>query len=267
MITDKIALKGAREETHAAVQLIAIVPRNLLTPDPTDGSASLIWDDTLSMLTTELIDGFRIAFELITQEIHIYKGTSNISTLTTIDNTFDQVYENLKKALSEQGLDGGKLKKELPYELPESVMQLGTPFKKQNEEALSTLTQLYTMTSETLQEVFSSISSASDIRCWPHHYDLATLVTIVEHTDPEEAKSIGFGFSPGDGGYEEPYFYLTPWPYPSKESLYEIEQPAFWNMEGWVGGVLKANDLNDGNAKAILLDFFKNGDNQLKEIL
>ena len=267
MIKDKAFLKAAREETHSAVQLIAMVPRHLLPADPSDSTASLIWDDARGMFTTQVVEGHRVAYEFVTQEIHIYMGTKVVSTLETIGNTFDQVLDNLKTALNSQGLDGNKLKKELPYELPESVMQKGEPFVKQNEEALSNLKELYALTSKSFQSVFGKIPAASEIRCWPHHYDLATLVTIVAHDDPEEAKSIGFGFSPGDGGYDEPYFYLTPWPYPSMDSLYNLTAPAFWNMEGWTGGVLKAGDLNTANAETTIFDFFENGYHKLKEIL
>ena len=266
-IENKTTLKAAREETHAAVQLIAMVPRHLLPADPTDSTASLIWDDKLNMLTTQEVDGYKVAFEFATQEIHIYKRDSREVTLATIGNTFEQVFENLIQKLISIGLSGDFLKRDLPYELPESVMQHGQPFKKQEAEALTILTELYATTSKVLQEVFSSVSSASEIRCWPHHYDLATLVTLVKHENPEEAKSIGFGFSPGDGGYDEPYFYLTPWPYPSTEKLYEIRKPAFWNTEGWTGGVLKASDLNSANAETTIFDFFENGYHKLKEIL
>lgn len=266
-ITDKTSLKAAREETHAAVQLIAMVPRHLLDADPTDSSASLIWDDKLNTLTTQVVGGHRVAFEFATQEIHIHKGRDIVSTIATIGNTYDQVFDDLKSGLNSRGLDGNKLKKELPYELPESVVKLGNPFEKQDSEALNTLKELYALTSKTLHSVFSNIASASEVRCWPHHYDLATLVTLVEHEDPEKAKSIGFGFSPGDGGYDEPYFYLTPWPYPAIESLYKLEQPAFWNTDRWTGGVLKASDLNSTNAQTTIVDFFENGYHKLKEIL
>lgn len=267
MIKDRVSLKAAREETHSAVQLITMVPRHLLPADPTDSSASLIWDDEMGMFTTQVVEGYRVAYEFSTQEIHIYKGAEVVSKLETIGKTFNQVFDNLKTVLNNQGLDGNKLKKELPYELPASVMQNGAPFEKQDSEALVSLTDLYSSTSKTLQSIFSKIPAASEIRCWPHHYDLATLVAIVAHDDPEEAKSIGFGFSPGDGGFDEPYFYLTPWPYPAMDSLYSLTAPAFWNTEGWTGGVLKAGDLNTTNAETTIFDFFENGYHKLKEII
>jgi hypothetical protein len=267
MTTDKTSLKAAREETHSAVQLMAMVPRHLLSLDPTDSSASLIWDDASGMLTTQVVADYKVAYAFATQEMLLFRGTGQVSTLKTIGHTFDQVFDNLKTLLNSQGLEGDKLKKELPYELPASVVQKGHPFEKQNGEALSSLQEFYAMTSKTLQSVFGKIATASEIRCWPHHYDLATLVTIVAHEDPEEAKTIGFGFSPGDGGYDEPYFYLTPWPYPATEQLYKLTPPAFWNTEGWTGGVLKASDLNNANAESTILAFFENGYHKLKEIL
>jgi hypothetical protein len=267
MNKDKASLKAAREETHAAVQLIAMVPRHLLAADPTDSSASLIWDDELKMLRSQEVYGFIIAYEFSTQEIHIHKDSSHVIGVPTIGRSFEEVLEDLKNTLTDLGLKGDLLKEELPYELPESIVKLGNPFVKQDSEALEALTELYSLTSKLLQKAFGSVSAASEIRCWPHHYDLATLVTVIAHEDPEKAKSIGFGFSPGDGGYDEPYFYLTPWPYPPTEKLYEIRKPAFWNTEGWTGGVLKASDLNETNAETTIFDFFENGYHKLTEIL
>lgn len=76
---------------------------------------------------------------------------------------------------------------------------------------------------------------ASDLQLWPHHLDLATLVTVIPHDDPEHASSVGFGFSLGDGGIDEPYFYVTPWPAPERPVELRLGR---WNTHDWVGAVL-----------------------------
>lgn len=42
-------------------------------------------------------------------------------------------------------------------------------------------------------------------RCWPHHFDLAVLFSL-EAGDPETARSIVVGVSPGDASFNMPYF-------------------------------------------------------------
>lgn len=41
---------------------------------------------------------------------------------------------------------------------------------------------------------------------WPHHFDLGGVIALGGQ------REIGIGLSPGDGTYDEPYFYVTPYP-------------------------------------------------------
>jgi len=86
-------------------------------------------------------------------------------------------------------------------------------------------------------------ASASAVRCWPHHFDVASLITLEASAAAEEARSIGVGFSPGDGSYDQPYFYVTPWPYPEIANLPPLAEGAEWHRSGWTGAVLSAERL------------------------
>lgn len=81
------------------------------------------------------------------------------------------------------------------------------------------------------------------VRCWPHHFDLAALF-VLEEGDPETARSIGVGLSPGDGSFAEPYFYCSPYPAPATDRLSELLEPLFWNREGFVSVILRGSTLN-----------------------
>ena len=93
------------------------------------------------------------------------------------------------------------------------------------------------------------------MRCWPHHFDVASLITLDAGADAEEARTIGVGFSPGDGSYDQPYFYVTPWPYPEADDLPSLAGGAHWHTEGWIGAVLTAERVisvpADGQRRAI----------------
>ena len=80
------------------------------------------------------------------------------------------------------------------------------------------------------------------MRCWPHHFDLATLVSVPGGA-PGDARTIGVGLSPGDGSYAEPYFYVTPWPSPDSPALPELPAGADWHRTGWFGAVLTATAI------------------------
>ena len=265
-ITDKAKLEEAREETHKAVQLVSMVPRCLLEPDPTDVSASLNWDKKLEMLVSQEVQGIVAGFEFADQILCLGKDGKEIERIQTVGNTYEQLFQKLKNALTDHGLNGEALRMDLPYDLPGPVERRGVPFQQQDPGALNVLSSLFSFTSSVLQNIFAPVEEASAVTCWPHHYDLATLLTLVPDEDFEKTKSIGFGFSPGDGNYDEPYFYLTPWPYPATHQLYTLKPPAFWNTEGWVGGVLKVADLKAYDAKQVVIDYFKEGFDKLKVI-
>jgi hypothetical protein len=45
--------------------------------------------------------------------------------------------------------------------------------------------------------------TASDVRCWPHHFDLATLISFPTR-ETDVTGYVGAGLSPGDEYYNEP---------------------------------------------------------------
>ena len=44
----------------------------------------------------------------------------------------------------------------------------------------------------------------------------------------ESARTIGVGLSPGDENISEPYFYVTPWPYPPPAKLPKLPEIGAW---------------------------------------
>ncbi|MFQ5529020.1 MAG: hypothetical protein ACE5FP_01600 [Gemmatimonadota bacterium] len=87
--------------------------------------------------------------------------------------------------------------------------------------------------------------TASPVRCWPHHFDIAVLIALDtpdEEPDAEKARSVGVGMTPGDTTYAEPYWYVTPWPYPDDPDLPPLPVGARWHTDGWIGAVLDGAD-------------------------
>jgi hypothetical protein len=95
--------------------------------------------------------------------------------------------------------------------------------------------------------------SPPTIRCWPHHFDIATLFSL-EGGDAEHAKSIGVGLSPGDGSYVQPYLYCNPWPVPG--SLPPAAQPMHWHTDGFTSLVCPASRL-EAAGDGVLSDAFE----------
>ncbi|MCF8242539.1 MAG: DUF5996 family protein [Melioribacteraceae bacterium] len=97
----------------------------------------------------------------------------------------------------------------------------------------------------------STLFETSNINFWAHHSDMALLIfsgKIIEGKDPEDwdnsREQMNFGFSSGDEGVGQPYFYITA--YPFDEKLFEIELPEFARRqkEGWKGVVVEFDQLH-----------------------
>jgi hypothetical protein len=110
----------------------------------------------------------------------------------------------------------------------------------------------------TLRSVNSALSvfragireETSPIQIWPHHFDLAMLwlpggkIPGQNPANEEYAdKQMNFGFTFGDEGMPEPYFYITAYPLP--DALPKLSLPAGtnWSTEGFSGAVLPYRSL------------------------
>lgn len=110
---------------------------------------------------------------------------------------------------------------------------------------LAALGTMYATAAKLLEEVCARHPEAGPVRCWPHHFDIATLF------DRGEGRTLGIGFLAGDTQIDEPYWYVTPWPYPPVASLPPLTLGS-WNTDGWVGAVLR--DTDEGKARAFLAE-------------
>ncbi len=105
----------------------------------------------------------------------------------------------------------------------------------------------------------------SNINFWAHHFDLAMLMftgRLLPGQDPENwdysREQINSGFSLGDEGITEPYFYITAYPFPKDAAKETLPEYMFWQTEGWNGAVMKYVELLNGNdSKQKLTEFLE----------
>ena len=74
--------------------------------------------------------------------------------------------------------------------------------------------------------------------------------------------------SPGDESYQQPYFYVNPWPHLDADGLPPAPAPGHWHRDGFVGAIATGEELLDcSNIQHELLDFvtraFETGRGQL----
>jgi len=93
-------------------------------------------------------------------------------------------------------------------------------------------------------------SETSPVQLWPHGFDLAMLwfsgriIPGKEDAKPRDAdEQMNFGFSTGDAGIPEPYFYVTAYPLPADLPRLQLPPEAYWHNQGWQGAILKYQAL------------------------
>ena len=104
----------------------------------------------------------------------------------------------------------------------------------------------------------------SSIQIWPHHLDLAMLWLPGEKIpgqDPDDEESsdkqMNFGFTLGDEGIPEPYFYVTAYPLPEIFMSLALPQGSTWHTEGFSGAILRYRTLlEQGNPGDYLVDLW-----------
>jgi len=90
----------------------------------------------------------------------------------------------------------------------------------------------------------------SPIMIWPGHFDMAMMwlpgekIPDQDPTDEEYSdKQMNFGFTFGDEGIPEPYFYVTAYPIPEAFPDLNLPAGATWHTEGFNGAVLRYKTL------------------------
>src|SRR5262249_57756656 len=86
-------------------------------------------------------------------------------------------------------------------------------------------------------EVAARGLDAPPVRCWPHHLDLDTLVTVAPGC------TTGVGFEPGDESYDEPYFYVSVYPAPDLATLPPLPPLGHWHAKGFTAALAPAHPL------------------------
>ena len=242
---DPTRLVSARRLCHAAVQWPSRAARANLPAADDDSHSSLEWDGEHFALVGQPLGGpqsprLGFAFDALCLVWLEGDAVTDRLPLTGVDDSTVRAW--CDERLAGAGLLGVE-RAEMPYELdPVDYRDFAD---KDTAAAARTLGAWYAAARQAIAATSTARASIAvappALRCWPHHFDLAVLFAL-EGGDPEHARSIGLGFSPGDGSYAEPYFYCTPWPAP--ESRPEPPDRMHWHTEGFVSLVAPASALD-----------------------
>lgn len=240
-------LSLARTPAHYAAQWLARAGYAYVPAKPDSSHTNVGWDDVLDGFTTHpLKRDLRLGLKIPQLSLVLMEGKV-ISTTFPMDGRTDaDARAWLGKEMSTRGLDAKALDKPFPYELPAHLIAQGGPYRAtENAKSLLALAAWFADANASLGRIREAHNKgklqASPVRCWPHHFDLATLILL--DGDPEKGRSVNVGLSPGDGTYDEPYFYISPWPTPDRAKLPPLPPIGHWHTEGFTAAVALASSI------------------------
>jgi hypothetical protein len=244
-------LVDARLQLHWAAQLVSAVGTTLLPAAADDSHTNLEWlaeSGRPPAVASGLLAGqltldtprCRAALHADTLELHLLEehGTS-VARRRLHGLTLSEGMGWLEQEIAawrRQPLPVPLQRREL--DLPDHAVAHGAPFCSDDVTAFAELTRWYGNADAVLRSLADRTPNASPVRCWPHHFDIATLITVEPSPPGAGARTIGVGLSPGDASYAEPYWYVTPWPHPDDPRLATLDADGEWHRSGWLGAVL-----------------------------
>ncbi len=246
--TQPTELASARAVAHAAAQLLTKAARTNLDAAPDDSHSNLGWKREEQKFVSQALPGANgdvyIGLSLVPFELSLMDSATGTSVYALTGQTLDDAASWLDDALGSGAL-APSAGTTLPYELPADVAVI-SQFPKLLPEGLAPLASWFDFANSELENLATNQNGLhpgpSPVRCWPHHFDIATYVSL-ETGDAETAKGIGVGMSPGDESYAQPYFYVNPWPHLDASALPDAPAPGHWHTDGYVGAIATGDEL------------------------
>jgi hypothetical protein len=258
-------LSEARLQAHYAIQWLTRAARAYVPPQPDDSHTNLGWDGTFGgFITHPLKDGALLSLKITDLTLGLRDGeTSEHAQYFSLDGRPDaQAGQWLSEQIGARELDTHAIEAPSPYEIPMHAVSQGAPYRLTGlTDAFAELAAWFNNAGLSLGSVHRQMIArkwaASPVRCWPHHFDLATLTTLPAR-NADATGYVGVGLSPGDEYYDEPYFYVSVYPEPDPQVLPTLPMLGHWHGRDFMAAVATAQRIvATKNQQAETDDFLK----------
>ena len=254
-------LSVARLQAHHAAQWLARAARAYVPPQPGDGHTNLGWNDTVDGFTTHRMqDGMCLRLKIVDLTLVLDGVESTIQSFSLDGRTDAQARQWLGRQFGARGLDARALDTPPPYEIPGHAVSQGGAYSVEDvADALAGLAAWFANAAYLLvriqRQMIGRKLTASDVRCWPHHFDLATLIS-VPTLRTDVTGYAGVGLSPGDEYYDEPYFYVSVYPEPDITALPCVLKLGHWHTSEFTAAIAPAHRIVAANHQENEVDEF-----------
>jgi hypothetical protein len=244
---DRLRVSEARLQAHHATQWLARAARAFIAPRADDGHTSLGWDPIVRGFTTyPLRDGSWLSLKIVDLTIALYSGEQDgrMRSFSLNRHTDSAARQWLGEQFNARGFDAQALDTPPPYEIPAHAVSLGKPYDSAGlTDALAELAAWFGNAAISLgavqRQMIERGCAVSPVRCWPHHFDIATLTTLPAKIG-SSTRYIGAGLSPGDEYYDVPYFYVSVYPKPDPQLLPTLPMLGHWHERDFMAAIATA---------------------------
>jgi hypothetical protein len=242
-------LREARLQAHYAAQWLGRVGSAFIPAKPDYSHTSMNWDDAfLGFTTNALKDETRLGLRIVDLLfVFLDKEGKRTSSFSLAGRSDKDVRQWLDEQLDARGMQARLLDKTSPYEIPAHAIAKGAPYGVREVGGfLHDLAIWFADAQSALDGIRKRMTerslSASPVRCWPHHFDLATLISL-DKGGGEHGRSVNAGLSPGDEYYDEPYYYVTPYPLPEPAALPPLPPLGHWHTRDFTAAIAPASQI------------------------
>ena len=246
--TPPSSLVDARLLAHHALQWVARAARANLRPAADDAHSSVEWHAALSALVSQPFQAsggeVRAGLRVAGLALVVLRGEAVVDAFQLERKTDAEAGAWIDSKLRALGLKpAGGVK--LPYAVSDHAVARGAAYDTSSAgRELAELARWFAGAADLLDEFKAKLAGprAGPVRCWPHHFDIATLVPL--RKGAADAAGVGIGVSPGDEYYQQPYAYISPWPrFDAGGALPSLPAPGHWHTQGFFGAVATGEEI------------------------
>jgi hypothetical protein len=233
---DPAAVHDARLQLHHAAQVANAPAMSYLPSADDDSHTNFEWAESRRGFASQRVPfpqprtfAFRVPDLTL---MALGDDTAVVSSFALAGRTFAEAHEWARGQCEAAGGDASRYTSKKHYEIPRHAVDDGAPFGADSA-ALEALAVHWANAVRMLDAVAAENPGVSPVRLWPHHFDVGAILTI------DHQRSIGLGFTPGDDWYDEPYWYVSPYPAPAADTARPaLAGGAHWHDRGWFSAVL-----------------------------
>jgi hypothetical protein len=260
-----VDLVDARLQLHHAAQLATALGISYLPAQPDDSHTNLEWIEVVGALASKPAGSptIRLATRPHAFAMLVIDGRANVLGTYLLDGrTIADAAQWIRGQLAEYGLDGSRYTLARHYEIPPHPVDNGAAFNATHPALFEELASWYSNGAATLEQLAAATPNSSPVRCWPHHFDIATLVEVAD------GKTINVGMEPGDEYWPEPYFYASMSPSPDADAPRgDLGGNGVWNTRDWIGAVLPSSRLSETGQQSQVEEFVRSAARECTRML